>query len=160
FSRAALIAVALLAWPGSALAVTGAPTGLTAASPTKLKPVLSWTAPASVGAGIAGYNVYRGATRANATLITAASTSYTDSAAPANATLSYTVKAVETGTNVESAASAAFPVVYDTTTPTAPSGVAAATPTNATPVLTWNASTDALAGVRWYQVLRGTTLLA
>ena len=101
--------------------------------------MLSWTAPAAVGAGIAGYNVYRGATKANATVIPAATTTYTDTAAPANSTLSYTVKAVETGTNVESAASAAFAVVYDTTTPTAPTGVTGDHADGAAPVLTWNA---------------------
>ena len=111
------MAVAVLAWPGAALAVTGAPTGLTATTPTKVKPVLSWTAPAAVGAGIAGYNVYRGTTKANASVIAAATTSYTDTGAAANATLSYTVKAVETGTNVESAASAAFAVVSTTRPP-------------------------------------------
>jgi fibronectin type 3 domain-containing protein len=159
FSRAALVLAAVLAWPGAALAVTGAPTGLTATTPTRAKPVLSWTAPASVGAGIAGYNVYRGATRANGAVIPAATTTYTDSGAAANGTLSYTVKAVETGTNLESAASSAFAVVYDTTAPTAPTGVSAATPTGTSPTLTWTAGTDALAGVRWYQVLRGTTVL-
>src|SRR4029079_7777067 len=159
FRRAALGVVALLAWPGAALAATGGPTGLTAATPTRAKPVLSWTAPGSVGAGIAGYNVYRGATKANSTVIPAATTTYTDAGAGANTTISYTVRAVEAGTNVESAASAAFAVVYDTTTPTAPTGVAGATPTNAAPTLTWTASSDALAGVRWYQVLRGTTVL-
>ncbi len=158
FRRAALVAIAaLLAAPAAALAVTGAPTGLTATTPTKVKPVLTWTAPAAPGAGIAGYNVYRGATKVNATVI--ATTTYTDNAATANTSPSYTVKAVETGTNLESAASAAFVVVYDTTIPTTPTGVSATTPTNAAPVLTWTASTDALSGVRRYQVLRGTTVL-
>ena len=102
--RAALVAVgALLAAPVAALAVTGAPTGLTATTPTKAKPDLTWTAPAAPGAGIAGYNVYRGATKANTTVVTG--TTYTDNAATANTTPSYTVKAVETGTNLESAAS-------------------------------------------------------
>ena len=158
FRRAALVAAgALLAAPAAALAVTGAPTGLTATTPTNVKPVLTWTAPAATGAGIAGYNVYRGATKANASIITA--TTYTDSAATANTTPSYTVKAVETGTSLLSAASAAFAVAYDTTGPTTPTGVSATTPTNAAPVLTWTASTDALSGVRRYQVLRGTTVL-
>jgi fibronectin type 3 domain-containing protein len=148
---------AVLAAPAAAFAVTGAPTGLTAQTPTKVKPVLSWTAPAATGAGIAGYNVYRGATKANTSVITA--TTYTDNAATANTTPSYTVKAVETGTNLESAASAAFAVAYDTTSPTVPAGIGATTPTNAAPVLTWSASTDALSGVRRYQVLRGTTVL-
>ncbi len=86
-------------------------------------------------------------------------TTYTDNAATRQHQPSYTVKAVETGTNLESAASAAFAVVYDTTVPTTPTGVSATTPTNAAPVLTWTASTDALSGVRRYQVLRGTTVL-
>ncbi|MDX6377942.1 MAG: hypothetical protein QOE98_2245, partial [Gaiellaceae bacterium] len=158
FRRAALVAIAvLLAAPAAAFAVTGAPTGLTGTTPTKVKPVLTWTAPASAGAGIAGYNVYRGATKANATPVSGLA--YTDNAATANTSASYTVKAVETGTNLESAASAAFVVVYDTATPSTPAGVTATTPTNAAPVLTWTASTDALSGVRRYQVLRGTTVL-
>lgn len=105
----------------------------------------------------AGYNVYRGAAKVTASVI--AATAYTDSAATANTSSSYTVKAVETGTNLESAASAAFVVVYDTTVPTTPTAVNATPPTNAAPVLTWTASSDAPSGVRRYQVLRGTTVL-
>jgi large repetitive protein len=156
--RAALVGFAgLVALPATALAVPGAPTGLTAPTPTKVKPALTWTAPTAVGAGIAGYNVYRGATKLTTTPVVA--TAYTDAGATANQTHTYTVRAVETATGLESPASAAFAVAYDTTAPTAPTGAAAVTPTALAPVLTWTASTDALAGVRYYQVLRGTTLL-
>lgn len=158
FRRAALVAIAvLLTAPAAALAVTGAPTGLTGATPTKVKPVLTWTAPAAAGAGIAGYNVYRGATKANAAPVSALT--YTDNAATVNTSPSYTVKAVETGTNLESAASSAFVVAYDTAAPSTPAGVSATTPTGTAPVLTWTASSDALSGVRRYQVLRGTTVI-
>ncbi len=59
----------------------GAPTALTAPTPTNVKPVLAWTAPASVGAGIAGYNVYRDATKLTATPIV--TTTSTDNGATA-----------------------------------------------------------------------------
>ena len=159
-ARSALLAiVVLLVGAGPALAVTGAPTGLTAATPTKAKPALTWVAPASAGAGIAGYNVYRGATKANTTLVTALT--FTDSAATANTSSTYTVKAVETGTNLESAASNAQVVVYDTTAPPLPTSVnAAASPSNQKPVLTWSSGgADNLSGFAQYEVWRGTTLV-
>ena len=70
------------------------------------------------------------------------------------------MKAVETGTNLESAASAAFVgrLRHDRSDASPPASTRR-TPTNAAPVLTWTASTDALSGVRRYQVLRGTTVL-
>ena len=50
-ARSALLAIGLLLLgAGPALAVTGAPTGLTAATPTKAKPALTWVAPSAAGA--------------------------------------------------------------------------------------------------------------
>jgi fibronectin type 3 domain-containing protein len=145
----------LLAFAPAAWAVPGAPTGLTATTPTRSKPIaLTWVAPVAAGSGIAGYNVYRGATKVNgATPVTALT--YGDAAPVANASNTYTVKAVETGTGLEGAASVPFVVVYDTTAPPAPVGLAATTPTGTAPVLTWTAPTDLLSGVAGYNVYRG-----
>lgn len=83
-----------------------APTGLTAASPTKNKPVLNWTAVT----GAVSYKVYR-----NGTLIaTTSNTTFTDTAAT-DGTHTYKVAAVEGG--VEGAPTSAVSVVYDTTRP-------------------------------------------
>jgi len=154
----AVLAIAGLVLPPAALATPGAPTGLTAPSPTKAKPVLTWVAPASVGAGLIGYNVYRGATKV--TSAPTAGLSYTDAGATGNATISYTVRAVEVG-NVEGPASPAASVVFDTTSPPTPTGLTAATPTNAAPVLSWSSGgADNLSGLRYYDVYRGSTLLA
>jgi hypothetical protein len=150
FSRAALVLAAVLAWPGAALAVTGAPTGLTATTPTRAKPVLSWTAPASPGAGIAGYNVYRGATKLNASLVTG--TTFTDSGLVGDGTYTYTVRAVDQAGN-ESADSVAATVVYDTTPPVAPAISATAGKTD-TAALSWSAGADAGSGVVSYEIRR------
>ncbi len=153
-----LIAALLVVAPATASAAPGAPTGLTAATPTKVKPVLSWTAPVSPGLGLQGYNVYRGTTKVNSAVLTG--TTFTDAAAPANQTLVYTVKAVESGTGALSPASAPFSVVYDTTAPPAPTALTATTPTNAPVVLTWNpGAADTLSGFKQYDVYRGTTLV-
>jgi large repetitive protein len=155
-----LVALVPLMWSVTAAdAATSAPQNLTAVSPTASRPVLTWTAPASVGAGVAGYNVYRGAIKINAT--TVATTTYTDAGASANQTLAYTVTAVETGTLAESPHSAAATVVYDTTPPPAATGLTATTPTNQSPWLSWSSGgPDALSGFAQYDVYRGATLIA
>jgi Rhamnogalacturonan I lyases beta-sheet domain len=85
-----------------------APTSLTAPSPTKNKPALSWSAVA--GTGIT-YHVYRN----NTLIATTSSTSYTDTAAT-DGTHTYKVTAVEAG--AESSASNTTTVVLDTVRPT------------------------------------------
>src|SRR4051812_43221120 len=138
---------ACLGVPAAALAA-GSPTGVGALSPTRVKPVLSWTAPS--GSGLT-YFVYRNGTKVNATATSA--TTYNDTTVPAQGTFSYTVSAVEAG--VESGPSSALSVVYDTTAPTVPTSFTGTTPTNAKPSLSWVASTDALSGIDHYDVLRG-----
>ncbi len=153
-----LLAILALVDAASALAAPSQPLSLTAASPTNLRPALSWAVPASVGAGIAGYNVYRGATKLTTSVISA--TTYTDTTVGANTTSSYTVVAVEVGTLATSPPSAALSVAYDTAPPPAPTAAAAATPTNAAVVLTWTAgAADAFSGFRRFDIYRGTTLI-
>lgn len=83
-----------------------APTGLTSPSKTDTTVSLSWTA-STDNVGVSGYDVYRGGTKVNASLVTG--TTYTDSGLAANTTYSYTVKAKDAAGN-ESAASAALNV--------------------------------------------------
>jgi poly(3-hydroxybutyrate) depolymerase/chitodextrinase len=66
-----------------------APTGVATSGATASSLVVSWGAVS----GASGYNVYRGATKANATLV--AGTSFTDSGLAAGTTYSYTVRAVD-----------------------------------------------------------------
>lgn len=70
--------------------VTGlpAPTGFQATSTQSYSVALAWNAVS----GATGYNVYRGGTKINASLLTG--TSFTDSTAQAGTTYTYTVKAV------------------------------------------------------------------
>jgi fibronectin type 3 domain-containing protein len=124
-----------------------APALPTAASPTKTKPALSWSAVS----GATTYNVYRGATLLGNT----SGTTFTDSALSSDGSYDYTVTSLD-GLGNESAASPVHTVVYDTTPPAAPSQpTAAASPTKANPVLNWSA----VGGASTYNVYRGATLL-
>jgi fibronectin type 3 domain-containing protein len=147
----ALVAFAVCAplLTATAVAATAppAPTGLTAVSPTRLAPALSWNA---VAAASGGYRVYRGNTQVGST----SSTSYKDTSLKTSGTYSYTVKAVGVGNKV-SAASAPATVIYDILAPTAVGAITAATPTAAAPSLTWAAVTDSGgSGLRRYEVFR------
>ncbi len=80
------------------------PTGLAVVSMTVTTLGLSWTAPSDTGAGtpgIAGYHVYRGATKLNTTLVT--STTYTDSGYNPSTAYAYTVQAVDLAGNISDA---------------------------------------------------------
>jgi fibronectin type 3 domain-containing protein len=147
----ALVAFAVCAplLTATAVAATAppAPTGLTAVSPTRVAPALSWKA---VAAASGGYRVYRGNTQIGSTSLT----SYTDTGLKTSGAYSYTVKAVGAG-NKQSAASAAANVVYDILAPKAVGAITAATPTVAAPSLTWAAVTDSGgSGLRRYEVFR------
>lgn len=84
-----------------------APTNLTAATPTKNKPVLSWDAVS----GASSYKVYR-----NGTVVgTTSSTTFTDTAAT-EGSIAYKVTAIANG--IESTPSNTVTVVYDVTRPT------------------------------------------
>jgi len=85
---------------GTPPANLAAPTGVATSGATASSLVVSWGAVS----GAAGYNVYRGATKANATLV--AGTTYTDTGLAAGTTYSYAVRAVDAN-GAEGPASAA-----------------------------------------------------
>lgn len=83
-----------------------APANLASPSKTSNSVNLSWSA-STDNVGVAGYDVYRGATRVNASLVT--STSYIDTGLAASTAYTYTVKAKDAAGN-ESAASSSLGV--------------------------------------------------
>ena len=123
---------------------------LSAVSPTAAKPVLVWPA-APGGAQVQGYNVYRGSTKLNATLVTG--TTFTDSGLVGDGSYTYTVRSVDLAGN-ESVDSVAAVVVYDTTPPVAPAITATAGKAAGTAALTWSAGADAGSGVVSYEIRR------
>jgi hypothetical protein len=136
--------------PDAAPVVTAPP--VVAGSPT-----LSWT-PAHDAIGIAYYDVLRGATAIGtvASIDGAPAYSFSDKGAPDQASSSYIVRAYDaTGHSIDSAAVA---VLVDSKAQSAPRGVAAASPTAAAPVLSWQA--PAVFTVGHYDVYRDGLLLA
>ncbi|MFD0670978.1 DUF4832 domain-containing protein [Cohnella sp. GCM10027633] len=130
-----------------------APTGLASPAKTSVSVDLTWNA-ATDNVGVAGYQVFRGATQVG----TPSSTSFTDTGLTAGTAYSYSVRARDAAGNV-SAASSALSVTTtppDTQAPSVPSGLAVASKTSGSVNLTWNASTDNT-GVTGYQVFRGST---
>lgn len=91
---------------GTDTTAPSAPTGLASPSKTDTTVNLTWTA-STDNVGVAGYDVYRGTTKVNASLI--AGTSYTVTGLAASTAYSFTVKAKDAAGN-ESAASAAVSV--------------------------------------------------
>lgn len=123
-----------------------APTPLTASSPTKEKPVLSWQRP---NQAVSEYRVYRnGSYIGSNTDVNNPAPSYTDSALSADGSHSYYVTA-KNSYGFESVATASVAVVYDTTPPTVASPSMSSTfITPATGPVTISAnSSDALTGV-------------
>ena len=118
-------------------------------SPTSAKPVLVW--PGSASGDVAGYNVYRGGSKVNGSLVTG--TSFTDSGLDADGTYVYTVRAVDKAGN-ESSDSMGASVLYDTTAPGTPGASAVAAASGGTATVSWSAASDAGSGVASYQVRR------
>jgi chitodextrinase len=132
-------------------------TGLTASSVS-----LSWSA-SSGGAGVAGYNIYRGGALAG----TSALTTYTNTGLAGSTTYSFTVAAYDAAGNVsaQSAPVQAMTLVStDTAPPTVPTGLSVTGLTASSVSLSWTPSTDnvAVAGYNIYRggVLAGTSTLA
>ena len=132
---------------------------LSAPVATAVDPALSWTAstdPAG-GSSLAGYRVYRDGTL----IATTSSISYTDSdSAVVPGTYVYSVVAFDGAGNTTS--SAQKTVIVDTSPPAAPGSVAAVSPTNAKPVISWAAASDgggpSASGIVRYDVYRGAVL--
>jgi len=136
------------------------PTGLAKGTVTDTSVALTWTASTdnAGGSGVAGYDVYRGATKVGSST----TASYTDSGLTASTAYSYTVRAKDVAGNV-SAASAALAVTtnapaVDTTAPSVPTGLTAGTITETSVALTWTSSSDTGgSGLAGYDIYRGTT---
>jgi hypothetical protein len=145
------------------------PSGLSALAANSTTVNLSWTASSDTGSnqtGVVKYNVLRN----GSVIAQPTTTTYTDNAAVANTTYSYTVQAVDGAGNVSSnsnTASVKTPAAADTTAPTLPTGLKATVASINQVNLTWNASTDkggsGLAGYNVYrdgQKLNSTPLSA
>ncbi len=138
-----------------------APTALAAtASATAGAPSLTWTAATDAGSSVVRYDIYRAGAGAGGVKVgSATGTSHSDAAALADGSYTYTVRAVDAAGNVGSASSSTA-VLVDTVAPSAPSGLAATTPTRVAPALTWTAATDAGAGILRYRIRRDGTQVA
>lgn len=142
------------------------PAGVKATATSATKVTITWNA-STDASGIAGYDIYRGATKVGSST----STTYTDSSAAASSTYSYTVRARDTAGNV-SAASAASSV----TTPAPPPPTSTLTPpvfnaplseskwnpsinaVDSTITLSWKAATSS-SGIKSYTLKRDTTTI-
>ncbi len=111
------------------------------ASPTNGAPALTWSAVD----GAVRYDLLRDGDVVGST----SGTSLADTAVALDGTFSYTVLAVDAAGNA-SAPSAPVTVTVDTGAPATPDGLAAGSPTNAPPALTWNAA----AGASRYRIYR------
>lgn len=130
-------------------------------TPTNLKLVtgdsgvtLSWTA-STDDMGVLGYKIYR-----NGTLIGKADrTRFVDSSVAENTSYRYQVVAFDSSNNESALSSVAEVVSGDVTAPAAPKNLVAASVTDSTVQLTWDASTDNT-GVTQYRIVRDGRLLA
>ncbi len=141
-------ATAVVTQPASG-ATPSPPTGLTATGPTTTSIALSWTASADGNDPAAGYNVYVNGALASSTAGTSASvgslgcgTSYT-----------FAVEAYDAAGNKSDQDSISASTSDCPLSPSAPTGLAAGSPTTNSIGLTWNASsggTDPTAGYHVY----------
>lgn len=131
-----------------------APTGVTATAQSSSSIRLSWTAPADPGgSGIGGYRIQRD----GVLVTTTTATSYLDTGLAPLTGYGYTVIAFDRATpaNVSSpSAGASATTLPDTTAPTVPTGLSAATLGTTSIRLTWNTASDAGTGVGGYILRR------
>ena len=134
----------------------GAPGAITASCPTSAKPSLVFASATDTGgSGIKSYEVYRGSTLAGTT----PASPYLDSGATTNATIAYTVRAIDNAGNAGPLTAVAT-VVYDTTAPPAPVNLTGATPTSRQAGADVEpGGADNLSGLVRYDVLRGGTVI-
>ncbi|MDB5169466.1 MAG: hypothetical protein JWO41_822 [Candidatus Saccharibacteria bacterium] len=118
---------------------------------------LAWNV-SSDNVATTGYKIYRNGSLVGTTT-GGTTTSFTDHGLSPVTNYTYTVRAYDAANN-ESPDSAALPVTtaYDTTPPSAPTGLTSPSQTDTTVSLSWTASTDNVA-VNGYEVYRGNTLL-
>lgn len=131
------------------------PTGLAVAGTTTGSVSLTWTASTDNSGTVAGYDVYRGATKVG----TSATPSYVDTGLAAGTTYSYTVRAFDAAGNVSAASAARTATTTtgpaDTVAPSVPAGLAVTGTTTGSVSLTWAASSDNSGTVAGYDVYRG-----
>jgi uncharacterized repeat protein (TIGR03806 family) len=130
------------------------PSNVTAVPQSSTSVLVSWAASTDMGAGVAGYHVYRngGATP----IATVAMPGFTDTGLTGGVTYTYSVSAFDAApipnTSAQSPAVNATPP--DTTAPSVPSNVTAVPQSSTTVLVSWAASTDAGSGVAGYRVFR------
>lgn len=137
------------------------PAGLTAmpsSTTTTTSILLQWTA-STDNVGVAGYNIYRGATKIG----TSPYPAYNDTGLTSGTQYCYQVEAFDLAGNVSAAktlqACATPPATADITKPSVPAGLAATAASASQINLSWGASTDNV-GVVGYDVYRDATKVA
>lgn len=130
------------------------PTSLHSTSVMDTSIDIAWTA-SSDDVAVTGYKIYRGANLIG----TSATTSFHDSGLSPATDYSYTVRAYDAASNTSVDSSALdTQTAFDTTDPSVPSNLRAATRTDTTIALAWDAASDNV-GVTGYDIYRGGTLI-
>ena len=140
--------------PGTDTTPPSAPANLVAASTNSVAITLSWS-PSTDDTGVVGYDVYKGSTVDGTTT----GTVYKAASLASSTTYGFTVKARDAYGNVSSpsATLSATTAGPDSTPPSVPTGLQAASVTSGSASLTWNPSTDDV-DVASYDVFVGTAL--
>jgi fibronectin type 3 domain-containing protein len=137
-----------------------------AATPTSQRPELSWAAPPAAPFTVDHYNVYRNSGGSPVGVVVAPGTTFLDttlSLTPGVADGSYTyqIRAASAGDVTLGVTSGAVTVIYDTTAPTAPGGVAASAALDGSIGISWAAASDgAGSGIARYVVRRALSASA
>ena len=140
--------------PASATTLDGtaptAPGSLAATAISGSEIDLSWTA-ASDNVSVAGYRIFRDGAQVGTA--GAGATTYNDTGLAPFVQYTYTVRAVDGAGNVSVDSNQASAKTFDTTAPTAPTGLTATSPSPTQVNLSWTAATDNV-GVTGYQIFR------
>ena len=129
------------------------PANLAAGSDGSGSEFLSWLPSVDPGgSGIAGYNIFRGGNKLNATPVTA--TSYSDSTISTSGNYSYTVQAVD-ASGTSSKASNTVTISVTVSPPSVPTNVTAKANSASSVTVAWSSSTDnGGPGLAGYHILR------
>ena len=133
-----------------------APTNVSASSRSATSIALTWSA-SSDNVGVSGYGLYRGGSSVGS----ASTTTAIFSGLTCNTNYTLAVDALDAAGNRSQMATVMVSTTAcpDSTSPTAPTGLAASSVTQSSLLLTWNASTDSV-GVAGYDVYRNGTEMA
>ncbi|WP_373280695.1 glycosyl hydrolase family 18 protein [Paenibacillus pini] len=135
------------------------PGNVAVSAKTATTATLTWSA-STDNVGVTGYDVYKGNTLV--TSVSGSTLTATVSGLTPSTAYTFTVKAKDAAGNVSAASNAATITTdapsTDTTPPSAPAGLAAASKTQTSVTLAWSASTDNVA-VTGYDVYNGTNLV-